>query len=650
MKRTIWIVIAFMLLLPVSIATGQQEEPAATREAKRLTEIAEGKAVLSCPGCDLQGVNFSGFNLSKANLVRANLAGANLSNTRLDDADLSGADLRGANLDGMTCARCDFSGAQLDRISLKGAKLDDADLQFADIAPAQLESLKRSAGAFDATLSAIGDSSSGAPWACGYSDLSKVTKRIHVSTTGNDGDSCGATPETACRTIAQGIKMCKAEPAGCAVLVAFGEYKLTESLQLAAGIDLHGGCIPSSTPPKKDLVSLIRGADGYSTVLSTSTGPKTIQGFEIFGSDSQIPGGASMAVYVTDRLTVLNSRIVAGNGKKGADGGNPGAGSKGGDGSERTGGRNPGAGGFCPNTQGGDGGSTRTVSVETYWDPFPLFKYKCIGSCAENCDGLSGGAGEVSGAGQGGGRGGDNCAECPVTSAGTGVLGGTGTNGTCGGGGASSTVTMGVFQNSIWRSVASESGQRGKAGAGGGGGGNGGYFAGWCFRAIERYGGRGGGGGAGGCGGSAGGGGQQGGASIAILLVGGQLTIKDSKITAGRGGDGGKGGNGNKGGAGGSGAAGAGGDGSAGTGGRGGDGGAGGSSGGGAGGNGGPSIGIALSPGTPAVVESNVTYLLGDPGTPGKKGTGGASTVTGGCSGTDGQDGKASSAVQKHQF
>src|SRR5687768_10639394 len=113
MRRTILIVIA-LLLLPMrarantSIVTGQQKEPAVKLDAKLITEIAQGKAVLSCPGCDLQGVNFSGFNLSKANLARANLAGANLSNTRLDDADLSGANLRGANLDGMTCARCDF--------------------------------------------------------------------------------------------------------------------------------------------------------------------------------------------------------------------------------------------------------------------------------------------------------------------------------------------------------------------------------------------------------------------------------------------------------------------------------------------------------------------------------------------------------------
>ncbi|MFP5247083.1 MAG: pentapeptide repeat-containing protein, partial [Thermoanaerobaculia bacterium] len=562
--------------------------------------------------------------------ARADLRDANLSGTTLADAELTGADLRGAKLDGMSCARCDLSGAQLDRKTLQAAKLESADLQNANI--------------FPALLSDTTEVSTNEPWTCGYSDLSRVTKRMHVSTKGRDTDDCGATPTGACLTIAKGIAQCKKAPAGCAVLVAFGDYQLKETLQLAAGINLYGGCVAG--PPKKDLQSLIRGADGWIGVQSASTGEKTIQGFEILGGNAQTGQGApAMALHIVDRTVVLNSRIVAGAGAKGRPGSNAVAGTKGGDASGST----PGANSTCSNAGGGSGGAGRRVSVENYWDGV-VPKFRCTGSCPGGCDGSTGASGEASG-GKGGGRGGDNCAECPVSSAGNGGGGDGGTNAGCGGGGVPDPAIMGSFNAAgYWQPVTGGSGQRGKVGGGGGGGGGGGYFAGSCFFVkTERNGGGGGGGGAGGCGASEGFGGQQGGASIAIAVNGGPLVIKDSRVTGGLGGDGGDGGNGQKGGDGGSGAGGSGGESGAGTGGNGGKGGAGGASGGGAGGNAGPSIGIALSSrGT--VEESNVAYYVGLPGKPGGRGKGGAKIIDNVCAGSDGQDGLQSKAVEKQKF
>ncbi len=642
MKRTIAIFIT-LLLLPAFIVTAQQEESGVTLDAKLLAQVAQGKAVLACPGCDLRGANFSGYNLTKANLSRANLEGADLSKTTLDDADLSGADLRGANLDGMTCARCDLSGAQLDRISMKGARLSGADLQNVSIAPEQLESVRRQAAAFDATLSSAEEFDAREPWACGYSDLSKVTKRIHVSTKGKDDNGCGLTPDSPCLTIAKGIAQCPNPPAGCAVLVEFGEYRLKETLQLVGGVDLHGGCIGQSRH-KPDLRSLIVGADGYIAAQATARGAKMIQGFEIHGGNALLNGAASIALHVVQPVTVLNSRIVAGRGANGRAGGAGAEGGKGGDGSGQDGGGNA----ACGNTGGGRGGSGRSVSVENYWDVI-IPKFRCTGWCTGTCEGATGSSGEASG-GKGGGRGGDNCAECPVTDGGTGVLADAGTAGSCGSGGTPDGSTMGFMQNGYWVPGSGGSGTRGKFGGGGGGGGGGGYFAGSCFGVkTERNGGNGGGGGAGGCGGGLASGGQQGGASIGILLVGGPLVIKDSHVTAGIGGDGGVGGAGGKGGVGGSGAGGSSGGSGAGKGGGGGKGGTGGAGGGGAGGNGGPSIGIAIGSGS-TVTETNVVYYTGTAGKPGGLGKGGAQSDGGICTGPDGQNGRASSAVNKQQF
>ncbi|HSN98811.1 MAG TPA: hypothetical protein VLS89_11020 [Candidatus Nanopelagicales bacterium] len=187
-----------------------------------------------------------------------------------------------------------------------------------------------------------------------------------------------------------------------------------------------------------------------------------------------------------------------------------------------------------------------------------------------------------------------------------------------------------------WEGVKGQDGADGLIGQGGGGGGGSrGPLYSECGAGQLKGGASGGSGGSGGCGGKGAKGGGSGGASIGLVCLSGEVTIRDTSITTNIGGEGGRGGlwqgggYGGYGGARGLGPPGGGADGgcSAGAGGKGGNGGLGG------GGLGGPTLGIAHVTGIATVTE-RVVFSLGRAG---RGGAGGSPFVT--LPGTAGEDG-----------
>lgn len=184
-----------------------------------------------------------------------------------------------------------------------------------------------------------------------------------------------------------------------------------------------------------------------------------------------------------------------------------------------------------------------------------------------------------------------------------------------------------------WEGVNGQKGGDGLPGQGGGGGGGrrGPLFM-ECGTGKPQSGAAGGSGGSGGCGGKGGMGGGYGGASIGLLSLSADVTLRDSTITTGDGGDGGRGGlwqGGGLGGGPGLGGAGLGFPGGCG----GGDGGKGGNGGFGGGGLGGSTIGVANLSGQSVMIEG----LTINTGKAGKGGLGGSPYVT--LPGTAGEDG-----------
>ncbi|MBW7885794.1 MAG: hypothetical protein H3C34_24820, partial [Caldilineaceae bacterium] len=471
--------------------------------------------------------------------------------------------------------------------------------------------------------------------ACGSADLTQLQTYIYVAPAGNDSDTCGSSSATACASIAQGIDRCSGRQ--CGVLVAWGRYKLTQTIQLRDGVDLYGGCLPTSKANTTDFSLITAPENGLPAVNADGIWlPTVLQGFQIEATPvTDNTGRPSIAVMVTDsdNLLVWDTKIIASNGGRGADGGNGLPGAAGGNASGRTGGLvvvSPSASlNYCSDSPGGNGGAARHVSVDTnFWG-----SGTCTPSCegGDSCFGAEGSPGTTGSWISGGAIGGDECVNCKVTDAGDGTWGNPGINAACGAGGVASSDQSGTFSDSTWSPGAGGSGQAGGNASGGGGGGSGGYHGANCFGGIENTGGQGGGGGAGGCGGQAGQGGQQGGGSFAMVLVHSAISFEETRIIGGIGGTGGTGGAAAAGGAGGQGASGSSGECTAGTcagtGGTGGEGGIGGSGGGGAGGNGGPAVGIALVNGS--TVSGDVVYYTGVPGQAGQPGKG--STTANNC-------------------
>ena len=109
---------------------------------------------------------------------------------------------------------------------------------------------------------------------CGLADLSSLKNPVYVSTSGTDGSTCGSSLAAACKTIARGIRNCTG--AACGVLVAWGEYPLTASLQLTQGINVYGGCLsPSSWKPEYFSV-ILAPPDGQPAVTASGIATATI--------------------------------------------------------------------------------------------------------------------------------------------------------------------------------------------------------------------------------------------------------------------------------------------------------------------------------------------------------------------------------------
>jgi uncharacterized protein YjbI with pentapeptide repeats len=135
-------------------------------DSPRATFIA-GKS-LSCPGCDLSGLNFKrrdlggadlrGANLTgtsfhrailrAANLSGANLHEANLNRTVLTNADLRGATLTGALLYQAEAGRANFSGANLNDARLRRVRVAFGNFSGADLTLADLEDARLSQASF----------------------------------------------------------------------------------------------------------------------------------------------------------------------------------------------------------------------------------------------------------------------------------------------------------------------------------------------------------------------------------------------------------------------------------------------------------------------------------------------------------------------
>ena len=94
---------------------------------------------MTCPGCNLQGMDFNSASMGDkrfidANFSKADLRRANLSNMYMLSTNLQGADLRGANLSHTFFTRSsNFRDADLRGANLHDVWFTDADLRGADL-------------------------------------------------------------------------------------------------------------------------------------------------------------------------------------------------------------------------------------------------------------------------------------------------------------------------------------------------------------------------------------------------------------------------------------------------------------------------------------------------------------------------------------
>jgi hypothetical protein len=488
---------------------------------------------------------------------------------------------------------------------------------------------------------------------CTGDDLSKLTSKVYVSTTGTDTDGCGTSTTKACASIDKGIAACAAS--GCGVLVRHGLYQTITTLHLRDGVDVLGGC-RFDGEPDRGYRTVIQAAPAAGTpaVSADSINSATLfSHIVVVGKDETAKGTASIAMFVrsSNGLVLTGATLVAGRGGAGQDGlsatdtTKPGGNGVQGAPFQYVGGM---GGPSCPSNPPGDGsgnggaGGTSQYLLHDCTQRGVLESGRPSGSVA-------------------GGAPGDEGAMGPYCNGSGGFIGPSdgnpgrdGSAGSCGAPVAPSVLTAGSLSGFGWVAAKGDDGQAGAVGSGGGGGGDGGFCA-----ALPRdnpdkianvRGLPGGGGGGGGCGGASGGGAQQGGASLALVVVDSPLTRhpqwSTNTLVPSIAGNAGKAGEGRGGGAGGGGGGGQS-EGKinfaiflcGGSGGPGGSGGYGGAGSGGAGGNGGPSIGLAYAGTTPPPLRIDGIYAPA-PGTPGAGATGGtAAPVAGSCKGADGPAG-----------
>lgn len=550
----------------------------------RTLPAASGDGPVACPFCDLRNAQLAGrdlrnANLAGADLTGADLSGANLSGAALVSANLTGADLRNAVFSDAT----NLTAANLTNAKLGGAKLAGAVFAYATTTGADLSGADTARAFFGPKPGTAAT----ARYFCGEEDTTDWKNVRYVAPSGTDGPSCGASLDAPCATIQRGILNCSGTD--CAVLVAYAEYPLRLSLGLAGGVSVYGGCVMQERG-SAELFSLIRGPEGMPAVVASRIVPRTIfQSFAVIAGKGRRAAGATSSIAFASQantglmlqsvtLTAADAAAAAADGHRGLNGSN------GADADHQDPGRGDGG-----RADGGRGGG----------------KFG---------DGMDGAPGDT---GQRGARGGRA----------TGGHGDTGGRGRCGDGGkASPNVTGTIGSDFVWQPSTSGSGARGGFG-GGGGGGAGAVIA------------SGGGGGAGAEGGTGGQGGEQGGASIGLLIVGGELVFNKGNIHAGTGGNGAAGGGGGFSGKGGQPGE------VAKTGGPGGPGGDGAPGSGGAGGNGGPSFVVATT-GDPILGDgtlraTSVNFFDGSAGRGGNRGDGGGPGAP--CTlGETGKDGAAS--------
>ena len=108
---------------------------------------------MTCPGCNLQGIDFNSVSMGDkrfidSNFSRADLRGANLSNMYMLTTNLQGADLRGADLSHtFFTASSSFRDADLRGANLDDVWFTDADLRGADLRGTNVELIATLEGA-----------------------------------------------------------------------------------------------------------------------------------------------------------------------------------------------------------------------------------------------------------------------------------------------------------------------------------------------------------------------------------------------------------------------------------------------------------------------------------------------------------------------
>jgi hypothetical protein len=444
---------------------------------------------------------------------------------------------------------------------------------------------------------------------------------VFVDAEGNSGGD-GLSAQRPLKSLQSAIDKAASEQRAF-VLVAGGTY--TEQIELKDGVSIYGRYSPDhhwsrdgssqETIIEPDLADFGPGTEHFKSVIADGLNAVVIlDHVSINGVNAVSPGASTYALWAKDTadLTVRHSVIVAGTGGVGADG-NDGI-----DGSARL------ANGACTPLSGGTEGEADSGEKP------------CQNSGVDGDHATQGGAGGGADASQNsglGGLGGTHHCNIAGDSSGGGSDGEPGLEGTDGTDGAAgkfpASFSAHFDSNGHWRTSLATPPERGTNGGGGGGGGAGGNYEMQQGDSPSRAGGGGGHGGNGGCAGTAATNGQAGGGSFGIAMIGGQITVTDTKIVMGDGADGGKGGKGghgddlnlsdgktskkngmNK----------------AGDGGPGGFGGPGGNGGSGAGGAGGPTIGIALADSATLTNTSNLTF---DAARAGEGGDGGTITNAG---------------------
>lgn len=430
---------------------------------------------------------------------------------------------------------------------------------------------------------------------------------------GEEGDNANpGTRSQPVQTIQHGITL--AEPQGLPVIVHTGSY--WEEVEFKSYVSVWGGYDRESgwtrAPGSYSQIWL----QSYYHHRATATGVTgaTISGIEIEAETAQGDGASAIALTLTSCDSTLvfdDCRIIAGDATAALTAGTDGApgitGNPGGTGQNGCDDANPGCGGIPDGGAGGTGAVTGGAGG--YGGNFLCGIPDCY---------LYDGA---NGFGPAGGTGGESVGGCTNTAQNGGNATSNGSNGSDGVNAAAIGASYGTISGTDWIGVTGLPGFTGGDAQEGSGGGGGGAI--WEYESCYIKGAGGGGGGGAGGGGAGGGWGNPGGASIAVLCIGGTPVFDSCLIQTGNGGNGWRGGNGGVGGTGGAGGLGGagywyggaktgdGGDGSAG-----GNGGAGGA---GSGGPGGPSVGVYNFGGATPILL-NITWSIGSGGAGGPGG------------------------------